>query len=340
MHLKTFHGKNMTEIMAQIKKDLGDDAVIVSSRTNDDGTLRVTAALEENAAPEQIEVIEDWSDSIADANALFGGVYDYGALPDVDFEHTLEILSKSLQKHSLPPQLFDRILMRLEQAPKAKPDAMLAQVFGELFAFKPLDLKKQLQPLMLVGQPGAGKTTTLAKLATKAVMDGIKPVVITCDTVRAGGVEQLSAFTRVLQLELYKVHTPEQLQKALQDHAKADLILIDCPGLNSFDPAAMKELFAYTKAGKMDLVVTLPGGFDIEESAEIARAFAVLGAKYLLPTRLDMSRRLGGLLAAADQAQLAFVGIGNKPDIADGFAPLDALMLARLIAPNLTENKK
>ena len=55
---------------------------------------------------------------------------------------------------------------------------------------------------MLVGLPGAGKTVTTAKLATKAVMSGAKINVITTDRVRAGGVQQLEAFTDILKLDL------------------------------------------------------------------------------------------------------------------------------------------
>ncbi len=137
----------------------------------------------------------------------------------------------------------------------------------------------------------------------------------------------------MLKLDLIKVNTADQLKKALQDNKDATHIFVDCPGLNAFDPKAMKEMHQYCKTAAMDLVVTLPGGVDVEEAAEIARAFALLGAKCLLPTRLDMSRRLGGLLAAADQADLDFMGMGSKPDIADGLEELTAEKLARLFMP-------
>ncbi len=330
--------------MRQIKRDLGDDAVIVSSRTQDDGSLRVTAAIEESPVPEEIEQVpaekmDDYLEGIQDQAALFGGIYDYGSLPDQNLDAQMDKIDKILVKHNVPGFLHDKIMSAVEQTSFKTAETILTAVFDDLFEFDAIPVEKYERPMMLVGQPGAGKTTTIAKLATRAVMHNLKPVVITADTVRAGGVEQLAAFLRVLNLNLIKVNNPEQLKKALQDHADADQILIDCPGLNAFDAAAMKELHQYVRVMPMDLIVTLPGGMDMEECTEIARAFAVLGAKWLVPTRIDMSRRLGGILAAAEAANLTFAGMGHKPDIADGFTGLNAEKLAQLFLPRPVGDK-
>ncbi len=323
----------MSSVMSQIKKDLGEDAVIVSSRTQDDGSLRVSAAIEEDPV---LETVENLLEGVEDPASLFGGITDYGVLPDAAMDTKLEIIAKALMRHNVPGHIHDKIMTQAEQINKSSAHEILATAFEKVFRFDALPTTAYEQPMMLVGQPGAGKTTTIAKLAARAVFHKLKVVVITADTVRAGGVEQLSAFTNVLKVPLIKVNNPEELKKALNDNKKADQILIDCPGLNAFDPVAMKELHSYTKVMAMDLIVTLPGGMDMEESTEIARALAILGARWILPTRIDMSRRLGGILTAADQAQLSFVGMGHKPDIADGFMALDAQKLAHLILPETT----
>ena len=340
MRLKTFNAASMNEIMRQIKRELGDDAVIISSRTQDDGSLRVTAAIEENAAPEGIVEIHDDIDGIEDTSALFGGIQDYGDLPDHNLDAQLDIISKLLTRHNVPGFLHDKIMSQAESNPVGDALNILTTTFDSVFSFDTLPEKSYERPMMLVGQPGAGKTTTIAKLAARAVMNNLKPVVITADTTRAGAVEQLAAFCRVLNVSLIKVNNPEQLKKAIMDNGNADQILIDCPGLNAFDASAMKELHSYIRVVPMDLIVTLPGGMDMEECTEIARAFAVLGAKWLVPTRIDMTRRLGGILAAADAANLSFAGMGNKPDIADGFAPMNADALAKLFLPQQVGTKK
>lgn len=244
MRIKTFIGPTMSHVMSQIKKDLGEDAVIISSRTQDDGSLRVSAAIEEEPV---LETVEEMLEGVQDPALLFGGITDYGALPDAVLENKLEVIAKALMRHNVPGHIHDKIMTQAEQITAGTAQEILAAAFEKVFRFDPLPTTAYEQPMMLVGQPGAGKTTTIAKLAARAVFHKLKVVVITADTVRAGGVEQLSAFTRVLNVPLVKVNSPEELKKALNDHKKADQILIDCPGLNAFDPVAMKELHSYIK---------------------------------------------------------------------------------------------
>jgi flagellar biosynthesis protein FlhF len=345
MRLKTYQAKTMHDAMQLVRQELGDDAVIVTTRTMDDGSFRITAALDE-MMDEPVEFNDDETPDF-ETQALFGGIRDYDVMAQTanksgEQQQTIDTITQSLWKHAVPAALNDKIMTAMENAGgmNISPQDRLAQAFQQIFRFDPLPKTAYERPLMLVGQPGAGKTTTIAKLATQAVMNGLKPAIITADTVRAGAVEQLAAFTRVLNLELIKVNSPEQLKQAIADNQKADQILIDSPGLNAFDTNEMKELYAYSRAAPMELIVTLPGGLDADEASDIARAFGVIGAKWILPTRLDMARRLGGILAAADQANLSFVGAGNSAHVADGLTALDAMQLARILVPQSTAERR
>ena len=87
--------------------------------------------------------------------------------------------------------------------------------------------------------------------------------------------------------------------------------------------------------GKTWLAVTLShalamaGRRVLLADADLARAFAVLGARHLLPTRLDAARRLGGVVSAAAEAGLALTEAGTGPGVADGLSPLSPEWLAR-----------
>jgi flagellar biosynthesis protein FlhF len=85
------------------------------------------------------------------------------------------------------------------------------------------------------------------------------------------------------------------------------------------------QALAATAAAAMVLV--LPAGLDPAEAADQARAFAALGARLLVATRLDMARRLGGILAAAE-AGLALTEAGIGPGAADGLLPITPAWLA------------
>ncbi len=76
------------------------------------------------------------------------------------------------------------------------------------------------------------------------------------------------------------------------------------------------------------------GLFDPMEAADIAVRFNVLGPQRLLATRLDLSRRLGGALAAAEVAALSFCEVSISPHVADGLTPINPVSLARLLLPH------
>ena len=191
---------------------------------------------------------------------------------------------------------------------------------------------------MLVGPPGAGKTVTVAKLAARAILAGRSAALITTDTQRAGGVEQLAAFTRILNIQLKTAHTTAELRRTVADRLAEDgPLYIDTPGTNPFSDSEMDHLSGLIRVAKAEPVLVLPAGGDAMEAAEIASSFADIGATRLLVTRLDMVRRVGGILAAADAARLKFCDVSITPYVADGLSAVNALSLARLIMPHSVE---
>ena len=194
--------------------------------------------------------------------------------------------------------------------------------------FAALPLAANLPPLLLAGPPGAGKTLSAVRLATRLVMAGTPPLVITADGQRAGATEQLAAFTRVLGLNLLVASQPAALQKALTHRQGGAPVLIDAPGADLFDPAQRNALVELIHATSARIALVLPAGLDPAEAADIAAAHAHLGANLLVATKLDVARRLGSILAAAE-AGLALAEAGIGPGAADGMVPLTPDLLSR-----------
>jgi flagellar biosynthesis protein FlhF len=194
--------------------------------------------------------------------------------------------------------------------------------------FAPLPLAAGDAPLLLSGPPGAGKTLSVVRLATRLVMAGTKPLVITADGQRAGATESLAAFTRVLGLKLLVASTPAALQRALAHREDGAPVLVDSTGSDLFDPAQAEALSALAAAIGARIALVLPAGLDPAEAADIAAAHVALGANLLLATKLDAARRLGSVLAAAEAGcALAEAGIGAGA--ADGMVPFTPDLLAR-----------
>ncbi|MBX6745063.1 MAG: hypothetical protein IRY87_23770 [Acetobacteraceae bacterium] len=222
----------------------------------------------------------------------------------------------ALARHNLPPALAAQL-----------GQGVLAERLAESLGFAPLP-DGVARPLLLAGPPGAGKTLSCAKLATRTVLGGGAPLVVTTDDARAGATEQLAAFTRLLGLNLAVAPQPVALAKTLARRVPDQPMLIDTAGCDPFDPAQAEALLLLARAAGATIVAVLPAGLDAGEAADLARAFAALGARHLLPTRLDAARRLGGVLAAA-AAGLALTEAGTGPGVADGLTPLTPDWLAR-----------
>jgi flagellar biosynthesis protein FlhF len=302
MRLRTFSAASMSEAMALVRAQLGGDAIIVSTEDGDDGLMRVTAAVEPAELPAA------------------------GNDPDV-----IDALSEALAEHGVAPALVEKILGAALPFETEDPLLALSGAFTSVFRFAPLDTKER--PLLMVGPPGAGKTVSIAKLAARAVMAG-KPVrLVTADIVRAGGIEQLEAFARVLKLPLQRAESAARLAPLARQTAPQELLLIDTPGINPYSAGDRRELTLLIEASGGEPVLVLPAGGDSFDSIEMARIFRDLGASRMIVTRLDMVRRLGSVIAAADALNLAFAEAGISADIASGLTTIDPVVLARFILP-------
>lgn len=286
MRLRTIRAARMSDAMAILRAELGEEAVILDTRRVGGG-VEVTAG--QDAEDEPVLIAPE-------------------SVPEI-------ALPPALRRHNLPAALARRLA-----------GAPLPSALAQEFRFAPLPLDSG--PLLLVGPPGAGKTLTCAKLATRLLLAGTPPLLVSADGRRAGAAEQLAAFARVLSLPLSVAGTPGSLAKALARGTPGQPVLVDMPGCDPFDDAGARRHAALAKAARGTPVLVLPAGLDAEEAAEIARAYHLLGCRHLLPTRLDAARRLGGVLAAAAAADLMLTEAGTGQDVAAGLTRLDAEWLA------------
>ncbi|MBB4265397.1 GTP-binding protein [Roseospira visakhapatnamensis] len=318
--------------MTLIRAELGDDAIIVSTqRAAGDGGVRITAAIEESTLDRDIERALD----------------DPGAGPGADtpapsaaYDPRIAVVQEALGYHGAPRALTERLAQAVGAAEAEAPLDACTAALADAFAFAPLPARKSPRPFLMVGPPGAGKTITVAKLAARARLINRPVGVITADSVRAGAMAQLAAFTRILEVDLKRARGPESLRFLVEESIGLhDLVFIDSPGINPFSAQDMAFLKELIEAADVEPILVLAAGIDPMEGAEAGESFAQVGATRLLATRLDMARRLGGILAAADRGQLMFSEVTISPHVANGLVPLAPQALAKLILPRQDEDE-
>ncbi len=326
MRLKSFYAKTMTEAMQLVRESLGEDAIIIATREEQGGkSVRVTAAVEE-----QKDIAFDLNKGATADDWL---QYDDEENND---DNLSEALIDVMLKHVVSEEVMDQIVSCASVMGVEEPHVALVGAFDTLFNFTPLPQTAYKKALMFVGPPGSGKTLSLAKQATRCVLNDLEVAVITTDTTRAGGLEQLQSFTKLLKIDLKRARNAAELSKAIKEIGNVDQILIDTAGLNPFDAADMKDLAQLIAAGDIEPVLVLPAALDSTESGEMARVFSALGARRLVPTRLDIARRLGGLVSAAHQGGLSFADAGATSQVADGLTPMTPRLLANYFMPSKT----
>ncbi len=250
----------------------------------------------------------------------------------------VQTLVQAMAYHGIPTLLAERICRSALSAETDDTTLALAAALDKHFTFSPKFNNKH-KPLMLVGPPGVGKTMTIAKMAASAAMNNRKVHVITTDKSRAGAVDQLKAFTDILKLRLWVSNGADDLPQIL---AKPELsdgthILIDTGGINCYETDELEELASQIVVGGAEIMVVLPAGNDPAEMSDTAEKFAAIGAKRMLVTRLDTTRRYGGVLTAADKAGLSFSYASVSPSVANGLHVLTPVNLARLILRDPTQ---
>lgn len=313
MRLKSFTAATMAEAMEMVRIELGDDAIIVSTqRAAGSKGVRITAALE--PADADLAVAEMLEES-----------HPSGAA---------DAVRMALDGHGLPQRLLERLTNAARTAELTDPTLACAAALEAGFTFACLPEHTAPRPFLLVGPPGSGKSIATAKLAARSVLKQRQVGVITCDNLRAGATEQLAAFTRILEIDLVKARGPDSLRRAVEAATGLfDLMLIDSPGLNPFRQTDMDYLTELVEAADVEPILVIAAGGDPIESGEVAESFAAIGATRLFTTKLDTTRRLGGMLSAAEMGQLALCDVSASPHVASGLAPISAMSLARLLMP-------
>ncbi|MDR1840347.1 MAG: flagellar biosynthesis protein FlhF [Holophagales bacterium] len=174
----------------------------------------------------------------------------------------------------------------------------------------------KVQVATLVGPVGVGKTTTIAKLAAFAKLNlKQKVALLTLDTFRAGGVDQLQQYAQVLQVPIHVIITAEDLKNALNFYQDRSLVLIDTPGHQPEDTERMEKLGAMLEGlPLMETHLVLSATSKPRDLAEIAQRYERLRPSRLIFTKLDETCTFGPILSTLARVKrpLSYLGTGQE----------------------------
>lgn len=304
MALAVFEAETQSQALAQMRHRFGDEALIVDCAETEKGVrltgtaptkpIDLEALLAPIAAP-KVPAVVDWLSSY----------------------------------HKPRTSLIEHWKRSTTAASGTDDETIVTSLFAQTLAFAPLDdvdgSKSQggKRPIMIVGTPGAGKSAIVARLAVARRQAGTTAQVLTTESDRAGGFSRLAELVAPIGIKA------ERLSDKVQQKTARDNRLIDTLGANPHIVSEMETL-ANTIAGLDALpVLAFAAGADADDAYDTARAFAAIGVRHAIVTKLDLSRRLGAICALAE-AGIALCGATISPLIAKPVLPLTADGLARL----------
>ncbi len=172
----------------------------------------------------------------------------------------------------------------------------------------------------LVGSSGAGKTTTMYKLAVRAVLKhGLRVKIISCDTYKIGSVEGVQTIADILNVPVGVAFEPDEVQELI-DEVDVDLVIVDTAGRAGRE--AREELSGFLRAARPNethlVLSSTMSGRAIQETAAL-----FLGEKidYVTFTKLDEAPSLGAMISSIDWVNLPIGYLSTGTMIPDDLIP-------------------
>lgn len=228
----------------------------------------------------------------------------------------------------------DQIASQIEdQLSMADGWAKVLNIIANDLPLAPAGIMERGGRFAVVGPTGAGKTTTVGKLAAQFCMrHGPSSVAfITLDNYRVAAHDQLRAFAKILGVDLHTVGNPTEYQQALKNTAKKRLVLVDSAGLASQDPNFTEQLSMLKQSGSsLQKLLVLPLTSQARCLQENYEQFQSAGLTGCVFTKLDECFSLGPGMSIAALAKLPLTLVTDGPHIPDDIHYPDARRLVNL----------
>jgi len=304
MKLRKFVAADVREALAQVKQALGEDAVIVTTRPVRRGALgegvEVTAAVDS----------DDDQAELASPPA---------APPPAP---ATEASARELERLVAPLRgelaaLRALIAPLVEGTPPRPPTpAAASRVAPPRRTRFSIALPSEARRVALIGPTGAGKTTTIAKLAARAALVEHHTVtVITLDTFRVGAEEQMRAYAELIGCELIVLPSPDRLAPTLATLARVDRVFVDTAGRGPRDGAHIRAVdLALAALPEVEVHLTLPASTSAEGVDALVERHAAANVARLLFTKCDEAIDASEVVAAATRHRtpIAWLATGQR----------------------------
>ncbi|MFD1414579.1 flagellar biosynthesis protein FlhF [Oceanobacillus jeddahense] len=348
MKIKKYKAPSMPEVMKQVRKDFGTDAVILQSRQIKSGGVlglfkknyievvagydpdpvkpaKKAAMKKEAPAPKKENLQEDLAD--VPHSKEMEQVYNLLAAQSrqLQLKFTPDeqlVYDRLITREVLPDIALDIVKEAANMIASSKEDTAqtLKQMVHE-------SIEKRLESLQLgftyphkviqfVGPTGVGKTTTIAKIAAQMQLTENKRIAfITLDTYRIAAVEQLKTYAKILHIPVQVAYNKQEYRQYIEQlQQDYDVILVDTAGRNYRDEAYLTDLVDWVNPNEVTNYLVLSMTAKPKDFLDIYGKFAAIGIHGLILTKFDETEQYGNILNAVstyDDIRIGFITNGQ-----------------------------
>jgi flagellar biosynthesis protein FlhF len=347
--VRTFQARTGAEALRSVRGELGEDAVILESRTLSSGMVEVRASrghLRLVPAPRPLErpPMPDLRAELEPVRALLRGF-----LREAD----------AARRHGIPPVAAATFLALVDAGvPEASARSLAQDAAREASDADEAAVRRAARHLLaqrcacagpivpeaggrkviaLFGPTGVGKTTTVSKIAASfALRGGHKVGLVAADAQRLGAIEQVRRYAEILGAPFAVALTRDGLREALASMREASLVLIDTAGRSARASAEVDALAAIFERPpcRIERHLCLAANAKERDNLAAAERFRAVGYQRLLFTKLDETETFGGLYAVARAARRPLSYLSTGPRIPDDLEPAAPERVAGLILPH------
>lgn len=356
MNIQQFVGRNMREALAGVREALGADALILETKETSAG-FEVSAVADSDSneliaafgAPEEAgrdaKEVESARDAAETTRLIAAAAKELAKAQDVDaVREEMQSIRCLVESHLARAGWSETTLgspakaniMRNLSALGLTPDIVkqvlsgidIASAAGQAWAVPMKALMSALPVLgsedlptrgavAVVGPTGAGKTTTVAKLAAQYVQSHSteRIAIVTLDNHRIGASEQMQIVGRLIGVSVLRPGGDHGISEIIELIRDKDLVLIDTVGMGQHDTRLAEQLSRLRVEGvDPATLLALPANIEHDAMQEILdayRAYALVGC---VLTKIDETATLGGAFSVLIRAHLplAYVSDGQR----------------------------
>ncbi len=324
MRIRTFRASTMTEALAMVKEELGPDAVILDNRqvresngatffevkaavdfdidrkTETKNTATVSSSTELKNIQYQISEIKNFLSLLVSTkdhlvnlykHKKLAEVYNYLLMQGLDEKKVYLLLTKSAKLIGRDFENKNKII-----------SAFCKQLINSVATVNPFENigrnEKQPAVFSFIGPTGVGKTTTLAKVATRLKIGGnYKVGIISLDTYRIGAYEQIKTYAEIIDVPLMNAQNRDELEFAKRQLQECNVLLVDTVGRNFLVKNNIYELLEFfPDSMKVNHFLVLSATSKDDDLSRLIRLFAPFEIKGLIFTKLDETLTYGNII--------------------------------------------